>query len=142
MAKKDLSVNLAVYEAVLDLQDRLREEYGEDVTISDTIDFLGHQFFVHQRLLEVAKIQLQKLAEDKTEPNILDKLLGLAGLNMPSDATCFIKADIEVPLHWASTRWLLDIEGRNLLKCLSGPQRPETEEGRDRARGVYRIDVQ
>ena len=90
MAKKDLSVNLAVYEAVLDLQDKLQEEYGEDVTISDTIDFLGHQFFVHQRLLEVAKIQLQKLAEEKTEPNILDKLLGLAGLNMPSDATCFI----------------------------------------------------
>ncbi|RQW76913.1 MAG: hypothetical protein EHM14_15560 [Methanothrix sp.] len=142
MEKKELLVNPAAHEAVLDLQGRLREEYGEDVTISDTIDFLGHQFFVHQRLLEVARIQLQKAAEEKTEPNILDKLLGLAGLNMPSDATCFIKTDIEVPLHWASTRWLLDIEGKNLLKCLSEPQRPRTEEGRDRARGVYKIDVQ
>jgi hypothetical protein len=142
MTKMDLSVNPAVYEAVLDLQNRLKEEYGEDVTVSDTIDFLGHQFFVHQRLLEVARIQLQKADEEKTEPNIMDKLLGFVGLSMPGDATCFIKTDIEVPLHWASTRWLLDIEGKNLLKCLSEPQSPKREQGGSKSKTVHRIDVQ
>jgi len=144
MAKKDLPVNPGVYGAVLDLQGRLQEVYGKDVTISDTVDFLGHQFFVHQRLLEIARIQLQKAAGEKADPDVLDRLLGLAGLRMPSDTTCFIKTDIEVPLHWASTRWLLDIEGKNILKCLSEPepQRPKKEKSSDGARGGYKIDVQ
>jgi hypothetical protein len=134
MAEKNLSVTSDVYEAVLDLQGRLQEVYGEDVTISDTIDFLGHQFFVHQRLLDIARIQLQRMAERKTEPNLLDKMLELVGLNMPEDATCFIKTDARVPLHWMSTRWLIDIEGRNVFKCLSEPESPEKAKG-------YKIDV-
>jgi len=51
-------------------------------------------------------------------------------LNMPDDDTCFIKMDIRVPLHWVSTRWLIDIEGKNVFKCLSepdGPKKPMAE---------------
>ncbi len=125
MAGKNLSVTSDVYDAILDLQSGLREIYGEDVTISDTIDFLGHQFFVHQRLLDIARIQLQRMAEQKTEPNLLDRMLELVGLNMPDDATCFVKTDARVPLHWMSTRWLIDIEGKNIFKCLSEPESPE-----------------
>ncbi len=134
MAEKNLSVTTGVYDAVLELQEGLQEVYGEDVTISDTIDFLGHQFFVHQRLLDIARIRLQRMAEQKTEPNLLDRMLNLMGLNMPDDATCFIKTDAQVPLHWMSTRWLIDIEGKNIFRCLSEPESPEkTKE--------YKIDV-
>lgn len=142
MVKMELSLNPEVYNAVLDLQSKLQEAYGQDVTVSDAIDFLGHQFFVHQRLLEIARMQLQRVAEEKIEPSMLDRLLGLAGLSMPSDATCFVKTDIEVPVHWISTRWLLDIEGKNLLKCLSEPQRPRKSPGDNKSRGVHKIDVQ
>ena len=134
MVEKELPVTEDVYAAVLDLQERLQEAYGMDVTVSDTIDFLGHQFFVHQRLLDIARIQLQRMAEQKTEPNLLDKMLELVGLNMPEDATCFIKTDARVPLHWMSTRWLIDIEGRNIFKCLSEPESPEKAK-------EYKIDI-
>lgn len=134
MCENDLPVTTDVYDAVLDLQGRLQEVYGEDVTVSDTVDFLGHQFFVHQRLLDIARVQLQRIAEEKTEPTFLDKMLGLMGMNMPDDTTCFIKTDIEVPLHWVSTRWLIDIEGKNILKCLSEPEKPKKK-------GEYKIDV-
>ncbi len=105
-----------------------------DVTISDTIVFLGHQFFVYQRLLDIARIQLQRIAEQKIEPNLLDKMLELVGLNFPDDATCFINTDVKVPLHWMSTRWLIDIEGKNIFKCLSEPESPEKTKR-------YKIDV-
>lgn len=122
MAEKNLPVTDDVQKAVLDLQRRLQEVYGDDVTISDTIDFLGHQFFVHNRLLDIASIQLKRMAEERGEPGLLDKMLGALGMNMPKDTTCFIRTDIEVPLRWASTRWLVDVEGVNILRCLSGPQ--------------------
>lgn len=122
MADKNLPVTDDVQKAVLDLQRRLQEVYGNDVTISDTIDFLGHQFFVHNRLLDIASIQLKRMAEEKSEPGLLDKMLGALGMNMPKDTTCFIRTNIEVPMRWASTRWLVDVEGVNVLKCLSEPQ--------------------
>jgi hypothetical protein len=77
MAEKYLPITEDVYDAVLDLQKRLQDEYGNNVTISDTIDFLGHQFFVHQRLLDVASVQLKRMAEERTEPSILDKMLSI-----------------------------------------------------------------
>ena len=134
MTEKYVDLREDSYNALLDLQERLQEVYGNDVTLSDTIDFLGHQFFVHQRLLDVAGIQLEKMAEEKTEPTMIDKILSMAGMSMPKDATCFIKADIEVPIHWMSTRWLLDIEGRNILRCLTEPEKREKKD-------VYKIDV-
>ena len=134
MTEKYVDLREDSYNALLDLQERLQEVYGSDVTLSDTIDFLGHQFFVHQRLLDVARIQLEKMAEDKTEPTMIDKILSMAGMSMPKDTTCFIKADIEVPIHWMSTRWLLDIEGRNILRCLTEPEKREKKD-------VYKIDV-
>jgi hypothetical protein len=134
MTEKYVDLREDSYNALLDLQERLQEVYGSDVTISDTIDFLGHQFFVHQRLLDVARIQLEKMAEEKTEPTMIDKILSMAGMSMPKDTTCFIKADIEVPIHWMSTRWLLDIEGRNILRCLTEPEKREKKD-------VYKIDV-
>lgn len=135
MAEKNLPVKADVYNAIIDLQVRLQEVYGDDVTISDTIDFLGHQFFVHKRLLDVAGVQLKRMAEERTEPGIMDKVLGAIGMSLPADTTCFIRTDIEVPLHWASTRWLRDIEGVNILKCLS-------EQGeKKREKSEYRIDV-
>jgi hypothetical protein len=134
MTEKYVDLREDSYNALLDLQERLQEVYGNDVTLSDTIDFLGHQFFVHQRLLDVARIQLEKMAEEKTEPTMIDKILSMAGMSMPKDTTCFIKADIEVPIHWMSTRWLLDIEGRNILRCLTEPEKREKKD-------VYKIDV-
>jgi hypothetical protein len=134
MTEKYVDLREDCYNALLDLQERLQEVYGNDVTISDTIDFLGHQFFVHQRLLDVARIQLEKMAEEKTEPTMIDKILSMAGMSMPKDTTCFIKADIEVPIHWMSTRWLLDIEGRNILRCLTEPEKREKKD-------VYKVDV-
>ncbi len=122
MVEKNLPVTDDVYEAVLDLQKRLQKVYGNNVTVSDTIDFLGHQFFVHNRLLDIARVQLKKMAEENGEPGLIDKMLGPLGMGMPKDTTCFIRTDIEVPIHWASTRWLVDVEGVNVLKCLSEPQ--------------------
>lgn len=134
MTEEFIALREDAYNAVLDLQARLQEVYGNDVTLSDTIDFLGHQFFVHQKLLDVARIQLEKMAEEKTEPTMIDKILNLAGMSMPKDTTCFIKADIEVPIHWMSTRWLLDIEGKNILRCLTEPEKQEKK-------NAYKIDV-
>lgn len=134
MTEKYIDLKEDSYNALLDLQESLQEVYGNDVTLSDTIDFLGHQFFVHQRLLDVARIQLEKMAEEKTEPTMIDKILSMAGMSMPKDTTCFIKADIEVPIHWMSTRWLLDIEGRNILRCLTEPEKREKKD-------VYKVDV-
>ena len=82
---------------------------------------------------------MQKIAEEKTEPSLLDKMLGVMGLNMPDDATCFIKTDIQVPLHWVSTRWLIDIEGKNVFKCLSEPEKPMAEP--KKKKGEFKIDV-
>ncbi len=134
MTEKYIDLREDSYNALLDLQESLQEVYGNDVTLSDTVDFLGHQFFVHQRLLDVAGIQLEKMADEKTEPTMIDKILSMAGMSMPKDTTCFIKADIAVPIHWMSTRWLLDIEGRNILRCLTEPEKREKKD-------VYKIDV-
>lgn len=140
MAERELPVTEDVYAAVMGLQKRLQEAYGQDVTVSDTVDFLGHQFFVHQRLLDIARLQLERMGEERAEPSLLDKMLGLMGMNMPEDATCFIRADVEVPLRWMSTRWLRDIEGKNILKCLSEPKEPEPQESGKRGE-ERRIDV-
>ncbi len=140
MAERELSITEDVYAAVMDLQERLQEAYGQDVTVSDTIDFLGHQFFVHQRLLDIARLQLERMAEERAEPTLLDKMLGLMGMSMPDDATCFVRADIDVPLRWMSTRWLRDIEGKNILKCLSEPKELEPREPRKKG-GEHRINV-
>jgi hypothetical protein len=133
-SEKYIALREDTYNAVMDLQASLQEAYGNNVTLSDTIDFLGHQFFVHQRLLDVASFQLEKMANEKTEPTMIDKILNLAGMSMPKDATCFIKADIAVPIHWISTRWLIDIEGRNVLKCVTEPEKQAKKD-------IYKIDV-
>ena len=140
MTEKELTVTEDVYSAVMDLQDRLREAYGRDVTLSDTIDFLGHQFFVLKLLLDIAGPQIERMAEERAEPSLIDGLLGLMGLSMPEDATCFVRADVGVPLHWMSTRWLREIEGRNILKCLSESKEaePRAYKGKGSER---RIDV-
>ncbi len=134
MAEKYLPVDEDVYDSVLELQRRLQDAYGDDVTISDTIDFLGHQFFVHQRLLDIASVQLKRMAEERREPSIIEKAMGAVGMSIPADTTCFIRTDIGVPMHWVSTRWLLDIEGAIVLKCLSEPEEKKKKSS-------YRIEV-
>ena len=128
MVEKELPVTEDVYAAVLDLQERLQEAYGMDVTVSDTIDFLGHQFFILKMLLDIELLQVERMAKEQAEPSLIDKLLGLMGLSMPQDPACFVRADVGIPLHWMSTRWLREIEGENLLKCLSGPKEAERRE--------------
>lgn len=122
MAEAYLPVSSSVYDAVSELHKRLQEAYGSNVTVSDTIDFLGHQFFVHQRVLDIGQIALKRMAVDKRVPDWVNGALKEAGLHVPEDATCFLRANIDVPGHWSSTRWLIDIEGVNVIKCLSGPE--------------------
>lgn len=122
MAEAYLPVSSSVYDAVSELHKRLQEAYGSDVTVSDTLDFLGHQFFVHQRLLDIGRIVLTRMAVDRRVPDWMNNTLKEVGLHVPQDATCFIRANVEVPSHWASTRWLIDVEGANVMKCLSEPE--------------------
>ncbi len=122
MAEAYLPVSSSVYDAVTELHKKLQAAYGDDITISDTLDFLGHQFFVHQRLLDIGRIVLTRMAVDRRVPEWLNNALREVGLHVPQDATCFIRANIDVPIHWASTRWLLDVEGTNVIKCLSEPK--------------------
>jgi hypothetical protein len=140
MVEKELPVTEDVYAAVLDLQERLQEAYGMDVTVSDTIDFLGHQFFVLKMLLDIEMLQVERMAKERVEPSLIDRLLGLMGLSMPEDPACFVRADVGIPLHWMSTRWLREIEGENLLKCLSGPKEAETRESKGKG-NERRIEV-
>jgi hypothetical protein len=111
-----------------------------DVTVSDTIDFLGHQFFVLKMLLDIEMLQVERMAKERAEPSLIDRLLGLMGLSMPEDPACFVRADVGIPLHWMSTRWLREIEGENLLKCLSGPKEAETRESKGKG-NERRIEV-
>lgn len=140
MAEAYLPVSSSVYDAVSELHKSLQEVYGSDVMVSDTLDFLGHQFFVHQRLLDIGRIVLTRMAVDRRVPAWLNDTLKEIGLHIPQDATCFIKADVNVPSHWASTRWLIDVEGANIMKCLSEPEgKPkgnEPVEGKRRSRRV------
>jgi len=141
MAEAYLPVSSSVYDAVSELHKRLQETYGNDVTVSDTLDFLGHQFFVHQRLLDVGRIVLTRMAVmDKRVPSWLNDTLKEVGLHVPQDATCFLRANVDVPSHWASTRWLIDVEGTNVIKCLSEPdelsEEKEIEEGKKKPRRI------
>ncbi len=145
MAEAYLPVSSSVYDTINELHKKLQAAYGDDVTVSDTIDFLGHQFFVHQRLLDIAQIALTRMAVDKKVPEWLNNALHEVGLHMPQDATCFIRANIDVPIHWASTRWLLDVEGSNVMKCLSEPEAKagdnESEVSEERKR-IRRIKIE
>jgi hypothetical protein len=141
MAENELPVTEDVYAAIMDLQERLQEAYGRDVNVSDTIDFLGHQFFVLKMLLDIELLQVERMAEERVEPSLLDKLLGLMGLSMPKDPACFVRADVGVPLHWMSTRWLREIEGKNLLKCLSGLKESEPREESKAKGNERRIEI-
>jgi len=140
MAETYLPVSSSAYDAVYELHKKLQEVYGNDVTVSDTLDFLGHQFFVHQRLLDIGRIVLTRMAVDGRVPVWLNDTLKEVGLHVPQDATCFIRANVDVPSHWASTRWLIDVEGANVLKCLSEPEekseRKETREGKKQSRRI------
>ena len=141
MAEAYLPVSSSVYDAVSELHKRLQEVYGSDVTVSDTLDFLGHQFFVHQRLLDIGRIVLTRMAVvDKRVPDWLNDMLKDVGLHVPEDATCFLRANVDVPSHWTSTRWLIDVEGANVLKCLSEPEEKsegkKIEEGKKKARRI------
>jgi hypothetical protein len=83
MEDKILNVTPDVYEAVMELRDRLREEYGSDVTTSDAIDFLGNQYFIHLKLLDLVKYQLKKMQENtpRADPSLIDSVLGFLGLS-------------------------------------------------------------
>ena len=144
MAEAYLPVSSSVYDAVSELHKRLQEAYGNDVTISDTLDFLGHQFFVHQRLLDIGRIVLTRMAVvDKRVPDWLNDTLKEVGLHVPQDATCFIRANVDVPSHWASTRWLIDVEGANVMKCLSEPEeQSEGTEIEERDKKPRRVRIQ
>jgi hypothetical protein len=66
MSEKYLTVIIAVYGALMELQKRLQDAYGGEVSISDTIDFLGHQSFVVQRLLDILSlVTIERTAERK-----------------------------------------------------------------------------
>jgi hypothetical protein len=136
MAEAYLPVSSSVYDAVAELHKRLQEAYGNDVTVSDTIDFLGHQFFVHQMLLDIGRIALSRMSVEKRVPSWLNETLNDVGLHVPQDATCFIRANIDVPVRWASTRWLIDVEGTNVMKCLSEPEEAEAKDDEKNARKI------
>ncbi|MFB3766163.1 MAG: hypothetical protein ACE14P_13085 [Methanotrichaceae archaeon] len=142
MAEAYLPVSSSVYDAVSELHKKLQEAYGNDVTISDTLDFLGHQFFVHQRLLEIGRIMLTRMSVDNRVPPWLNDALKEVGLHIPQDATCFIRTNIDVPGHWASTRWLIDVEGANVLKCLSKPEAKSKEKETAEGKKPRRIRIQ
>jgi hypothetical protein len=131
MSEKYLPVTLAVYEAVIELQKRLQDEYGGEVSIADTIDFLGHQSFIHQRLLDILSlVERERTGEqkdrrdmrDRQGPRLMEWLFGAVGQKLPQDSTCFIRTKVSVPLHWAGTRWLRDIEGMNIIACFMEPE--------------------
>jgi hypothetical protein len=65
MSEKYLPVTPAVYEAVMELQKRLQNVYGSEVSVSDTIDFLGHQSFVSKRLLDILSLVTIERAEER-----------------------------------------------------------------------------
>ncbi len=140
--ERSLPVSSGVYDAVIELQKSLIDEYGDDVTISDTIDFLGNQYFIHLRLLDIVSDRLEKMkeTEPKKEPGMLDNVLGFLGLSRPEDNTCFIRSDIPVPVHWVGTRWLLDIQGRNVIKCLTGGE-DKAEKGEDKKAKQHKINI-
>ncbi|NPV61852.1 MAG: hypothetical protein HPY61_04355 [Methanotrichaceae archaeon] len=149
MADKYLPVTDDLYDAVLLLQRRLQDAYGDDVSIADTIDFLGHQFFINKRLLDGARIVMDMIDEDtkcklfkglvacpQDQRSVVDDVLGIFGLQRPEDPTCVLETGVEVPLHWAATRWVLDVEARNMVRCLS---RPET--GGQVRSGSRKVDI-
>ena len=121
MPEMSLPVSPAIYDAVLELQRRLQKAYGPDVTLSDTVDFLGHQAFLFNGLLGIAETWF-KITQDENESKmntaIMDRLLESVGAHRPEVATCFMRANVDLPLHWATTRWLADTQGKNIVKCL------------------------
>jgi hypothetical protein len=142
MTEKYLPVTPAVYQAVIELQKRLQEEYGSEVSISEALDFLGHQSFVHQRLLEILSLVARERDEeqktvrdigDKRDPGLMEWLFDALSQKLPRDSTCFIRTGVSVPLHWAGTRWLRDIEGMNILTCF-------LEQAGEKKR-LYKIDI-
>jgi hypothetical protein len=126
MADKYLPVTEDLYDAVLLLQRRLQNAYGDDVSISDTVDFLGHQFFINKRLLDGARIAMD-MVDDETKCKMFKGLIACPQDQksvVDEDPTCILETGVEVPMHWATTRWVLDVEARNMVRCLS---KPETE---------------
>ncbi|MCJ7445422.1 MAG: hypothetical protein MUO26_13010 [Methanotrichaceae archaeon] len=65
---------------------------------------------------------------------VLDLVQSLA---RNKDATCFVRSNVDVPFHWLHTRWLIDIQGKNVFKCMLEPE----EETQPKKRGQYKIDV-
>ena len=121
MPEMSLPVSPAVYDAVLELQRRLQKAYGPGVTLSDTVDFLGNQSFLFSSLLGIAETWLKITQEEnasKMNTTLMDRLLESVGAHRPEIATCFVRANVDLPLHWATTRWLVDMQGKNIVKCL------------------------
>jgi hypothetical protein len=107
MPEMSLPVSPAVYDAVLELQRRLQKEYGTGVTLSDTVDFLGYHSFLFNGLLVIIETWLkvtQKENTSKINTTLVDKLLESVGAHRPEVATCFVRANVDLPLHWATTR--------------------------------------
>ncbi len=119
MPEEILSVNPAVYNALTELQRKLQQEYDGDITISDTIDFLGQQAFLFGGLVNIASAWIKITQEESAKaPGLVDRLLEAVGARRPEDATCFVKTNVDIPLHWATTRWLTEVQGKNVIRCL------------------------
>jgi|GEM_PF-1613641 hypothetical protein len=121
MPEMSLPVSPTVYDAVLELQRRLQKAYGTGITLSDTVDFLGYQSFLFNGLLGIAETWLKVTQDENTSKinkTLVDKLLESVGAHRPEVATCFVRANVDLPLHWATTRWLADMQGKNIVKCL------------------------
>jgi hypothetical protein len=139
LAEKNLPISESVFDAVLDLHKRLQEVYGDDVTISDTIDYMGHHLFIYQHSLEIIKRELDRL-RDQPQGD-MDAIKGLLdfvrSLARNKDATCFVRSNVDVPFHWIHTRWILDIQGKNIFKCMLEPE----EESKSNTRNEYKINI-
>jgi hypothetical protein len=138
MAEKYLPVSGSVYDAVIELNRRLREVYG-DVTISDTVDYMGHHLFIYQQMLEIIKNELNRIkSQSQCDMGVMGGVLELVqSLAANKDATCFVRSEIDVPFHWFHTRWLIDIQGKNVFKCMLEPD----EETAPKAKEEYKINI-
>jgi hypothetical protein len=138
MGEKYLPVSESVYDAVVELNRRLREVY-EDVTISDTVDYMGHHLFIYQQMLEIIRNELNRMkSQPQYDMGVMGGVLDLVqSLAKNKDATCFIRSNIDVPFHWIHTRWLLDIQGKNVFKCMLEPD----DENAPKVKNEYKIHI-
>jgi hypothetical protein len=100
---------------------------------------LGHHLFVYQQMLELIRNELNRInSQSQCDMGVMGGVLDLVqSLAKNKDATCFIRSNIDVPFHWYHTRWLLDIHGKNVFKCMLEPD----EENAPKAKDEYKIHI-